>query len=59
MQAQHPSVIANTEEQALVELDLETLVHVGGGTPKGTWQEEALTVTVESVDTSPTPKGTW
>ncbi|ALV04621.1 hypothetical protein [Roseateles depolymerans] len=57
MQAQHTSVFSNTEEQALVELDLEILVHVGGGTPKGTWNEES--VAAAAVDTDPTPKGTW
>jgi hypothetical protein len=58
MQAQQTSVISNTEEQALVELDLDVLVHVGGGTPKGTWNEDPV-ATVAAVDTDPTPKGTW
>lgn len=59
MQAQHTSVFSNTEEQALVELDLEILVHVGGGTPKGTWGEESVAAVASAVDTNPTPKGTW
>ena len=38
MQAQSQNVVVNTQvEEGLVELDLQSLVHVGGGAPKGTW----------------------
>jgi hypothetical protein len=37
-----------------VELDLETLRHVGGGlSPKGTWGDSATATLLSS------PKGTW
>lgn len=58
MQAQPHNVVAQSEDLSLVELDLETLSHVGGGTPKGTWNEPTVSVTL-AVDLEPTPKGTW
>lgn len=58
MQAQQQAVVAQVQE--LVELDLECLTHVGGGAPKGTWLTgDAETLSAESVDLEPAPKGTW
>ncbi|MET0207972.1 MAG: hypothetical protein ABW220_02960 [Burkholderiaceae bacterium] len=62
MQTQHHSVVAQSEDQTLVELDLAALAHVGGGTPKGTWNDPTLTsslVVTLAIDLDPTPKGTW
>ncbi|WP_431259898.1 hypothetical protein ACQ86G_06910 [Roseateles chitinivorans] len=61
MQAQLQNVAVNTQvEEGLVELDLQSLVHVGGGAPKGTWlvgQTVAAGETAAEVE--PAPKGTW
>jgi hypothetical protein len=58
MQAPQQAVVAQVQD--LVELDLACLAHVGGGTPKGTWLTgETETLSVESEDLEPTPKGTW
>lgn len=59
MQAQQSSAVAYTKDQGLVELDLESLALVGGGTPKGTWSESDVLSIAAAVDTAPTPKGTW
>lgn len=61
MQAQtHNVTVNNQTEEGLVELDLQSLVHVGGGAPKGTWLVDSLAaVSVESLDIEPAPKGTW
>lgn len=64
MNAQPNTVVAvESVEQGLVELDLECLSHVGGGTPKGTWltgQDVTAQVAVASTaGVEPTPKGTW
>ncbi|WP_343635248.1 hypothetical protein [Roseateles sp.] len=60
MQAQPQNVTVNTQvEEGLVELDLQTLVHVGGGAPKGTWVVGGESLATTAVDTEPAPKGTW
>ncbi len=41
-----------------VELDPALLDLVGGGTPKGTWNEDPVISTLAG-GTEPTPKGTW
>ncbi len=48
-----------------IELNLEDLEHVSGGTPKGGWgpadapiADDAIAAAV-SVDPTPTPKGGW
>ncbi len=62
MNAQQNTVAVESVEEGLVELDLECLTHVGGGTPKGTWLvgdvvSELTVATTAGVE--PTPKGTW
>ncbi|MFX1680412.1 hypothetical protein PV762_14330 [Mitsuaria sp. CC2] len=61
MQAQPQNVAVNTQvEEGLVELDLQSLVHVGGGAPKGTWLVgQSVLVDVSSAEVEPAPKGTW
>ncbi|MBO9688986.1 hypothetical protein [Roseateles chitosanitabidus] len=62
MNAQSNTVAANTVEQGLVELDLEDLQFVGGGTPKGTWLvggDASALVATAADSMEPTPKGTW
>ncbi|WP_431264467.1 hypothetical protein ACQ859_02480 [Roseateles chitinivorans] len=61
MQAQPQNVAVNTQvEEGLVELDLQSLVHVGGGAPKGTWLVgQAVVVSVTAGEVEPAPKGTW
>ncbi|OWQ85107.1 hypothetical protein CDN99_23165 [Roseateles aquatilis] len=65
MQAQPNTVIVNAQtEEGLIELDLQSLVHVGGGAPKGTWlvgADATATVALASLDAGmePAPKGTW
>jgi hypothetical protein len=61
MQAQPQNVAVNTQvEEGLVELDLQSLVHVGGGAPKGTWLVgQTVLVELTAVDVEPAPKGTW
>ena len=53
MQAQPQNVAVTTQvEEGLVELDLQALVHVGGGAPKGTWLvgSDATVATTASTD---------
>ncbi|ANH69690.1 hypothetical protein [Mitsuaria sp. 7] len=61
MQAQPQNVAVNTQvEEGLVELDLQSLVHVGGGAPKGTWLTgQTVFVDVSAAEVEPAPKGTW
>ncbi|HEY1395853.1 hypothetical protein [Roseateles sp.] len=61
MQAQPQNVVVNTQvEEGLVELDLQSLVHVGGGAPKGTWLVgQTVVVELSIADIEPAPKGTW
>ncbi|OWQ44763.1 hypothetical protein CDL60_23060 [Roseateles noduli] len=61
MQAQPQNVAVNTQvEEGLVELDLQSLVHVGGGAPKGTWLVgQTVLVDVSAAEVEPAPKGTW
>ncbi|RZI59084.1 hypothetical protein [Roseateles sp. L2-2] len=61
MQAQPQNVAVNTQvEEGLVELDLQSLVHVGGGAPKGTWLVgQSVLVDVSAAEVEPAPKGTW
>ncbi len=62
MQAQPQNVAVTTQvEEGLVELDLQALVHVGGGAPKGTWLvgSDATVAATASADVEPAPKGTW
>lgn len=41
---------ASSSKPAALPLDASLLKHVGGGSPKGTWQVETTTFS---------PKGTW
>ncbi|WP_377158806.1 hypothetical protein [Roseateles sp. UC29_93] len=61
MQAQPQNIAVNTQvEEGLVELDLQSLVHVGGGAPKGTWLVgQTVLVDVSAAEVEPAPKGTW
>lgn len=66
MQAQQQAVVAQTQASqaadGLIELDLATLAHVGGGAPKGTWNDAGVLSAIssdESGDLEPAPKGTW
>ncbi|WP_423596625.1 hypothetical protein [Roseateles sp. MS654] len=64
MQAQPQNIAVNTQvEEGLIELDLQTLVHVGGGAPKGTWlvgtDASVSLATTAAEDVAPAPKGTW
>jgi hypothetical protein len=61
MQAQPQNVAVNTQvEEGLVELDLQSLVHVGGGAPKGTWLVgQTVLADVSAAEIEPAPKGTW
>ncbi|MDH0863059.1 hypothetical protein [Mitsuaria sp. GD03876] len=56
------AAVETVEQEGLVELDLECLTHVGGGTPKGTWltsQDVSLQSVAATGGVEPTPKGTW
>lgn len=60
MQAQSQLFAAQSQPvEGLVELDLQCLVHVGGGAPKGTWGDTTETLSVASLETTPAPRGTW
>jgi len=54
----------NTPVVELIELNLEELEHVSGGTPKGGWGTPDApvvdaVVTAAALDPTPTPKGGW
>ena len=60
MNAQQNTVAVESVEEGLVELDLQSLVHVGGGAPKGTWLVgQTVLVDVSAAEVEPAPKGTW